>query len=106
MELSSIGKHIKEKRLSKSWRQDELAEKTNLSVVYIGMIERGEKIPRLETFIRIVNALGVSADEILEEVVDTGYQVRVSQYMDKLDKLSKSERDKIFQIVDIMLKEK
>ena len=46
MDLTSIGKHIREKRIAKSWKQDELAEKTELSVVYIGMIERGEGLPR------------------------------------------------------------
>lgn len=51
MDLSGIGKQIREARLQKSWNQDQLAEKTNLSLAYIGMIERGEKIPKLETFI-------------------------------------------------------
>lgn len=49
MDLSGIGKQIREARLQKSWNQDQLAEKTNLSLAYIGMIERGEKIPKLET---------------------------------------------------------
>ena len=48
MDLSGIGKQIREARLQKSWNQDQLAEKTNLSLAYIGMIERGEKIPKLE----------------------------------------------------------
>lgn len=38
---------------------------------YIGMVERGEKIPSLETFINILNALGVSADMVLSEVLNT-----------------------------------
>lgn len=103
MELTSIGAHIKKARLSKSWKQDELAEKTDLSIAYIGMIERGEKIPKLETFIRIINVLGVSADEMLEEVINTGYKVRMSKYIDKLDKLSGEDRRKILDIMEIMM---
>lgn len=38
MDLSGIGKQIREARLQKSWNQDQLAEKTNLSLAYIGMI--------------------------------------------------------------------
>lgn len=106
MDLSSIGRHIKEKRLQKSWKQDTLAEKTDLSVTYIGMIERGEKIPKLETFIRIINVLDSSADEILEDVVNTGYKVRMSCYIDKMEQLSGDDRNRLFQIIDIMLKDK
>ncbi len=102
MDLSSIGKHIREKRLSKSWKQDELAEKTELSVVYIGMIERGEKTPKLETFIKIINALDVSADEVLEDVLDKGYKVRISKYAKKLDAMSKNQRDLFFQFIDAL----
>ena len=53
MDLKTIGKRIKEKRLDRSWSQENLSEKVGLSPVYIGMIERGEKQPKLETFIRI-----------------------------------------------------
>ena len=60
MDLKSIGKRIREKRIDHSWSQEELAEKVNVSPVYIGMIERGEKLPRLETFISIVNVLDVT----------------------------------------------
>ena len=80
MDLSGIGKQIREARLQKSWNQDQLAEKTNLSLAYIGMIERGEKIPKLETFIRIINTLEISADVVLQDVLVNGYQVRMSRY--------------------------
>lgn len=102
MDLTSIGKHIREKRLSKSWKQDELAEKTELSVVYIGMIERGEKLPRLETFINILNVLDASADEMLEDVLKDGYRIRVSKYAQKLDAMSEKQRDLFFQLIDAL----
>lgn len=100
MDLSSIGKHIKEKRISKSWKRDELAEKTDLSVVYIGMIERGEKTPKLETFIRIINVLDISADEVLEDVLNDGYKVRMSRYVEKLDAMTQNQRNLFFQLID------
>lgn len=106
MDLSSIGKHLKEKRLQKSWTQEKLAEKLNLSPAYIGMIERGEKIPKLETFIRIINELGVSADVALEDVTNTGYQVRMSQYIDRIEGLPKDRQKQIYEVLDVMLKGK
>ena len=53
---------------------------------YIGMIERGEKIPSLETFINILNSLGVSADMVLSDVLDNGYTVKDSLLNEKLEK--------------------
>ena len=104
MDLSGNGKQIREARLQKSWNQDQLAEKTNLSLAYIGMIERGEKIPKLETFIRIINTLEISADVVLQDVLVNGYQVRMSRYLEKMDQLSKEKRDDILEIVDVLLK--
>ena len=104
MDLSGIGKQIREARLQKSWNQDQLAEKTNLSLAYIGMIERGEKIPKLETFIRIINTLEIFADVVLQDVLVNGYQVRMSRYLEKMDQLSKEKRDDILEIVDVLLK--
>ena len=85
MDLSGIGKQIHEARLQKSWNQDQLAEKTSLSLAYIGMIERGEKIPKLETFIRILNTLEIPADIVLQDVLVNGYQVRMSWYVERMD---------------------
>ena len=53
MKLDTIGKNIRKFREIKKLRQEDLAEKTDLTTNYIGMIERGEKIPSLETFINI-----------------------------------------------------
>ena len=51
MKLDTIGKNIRKFRLARKLRQEDLAEKTDLTTNYIGMVERGEKIPSLETFI-------------------------------------------------------
>ena len=56
MKLGTIGKNIRKYRLAKKLRQEDLAEKTGLTANYIGMVERGEKIPSLETFLTILNA--------------------------------------------------
>ena len=52
MKLESIGKNIRKFRVDRKVRQEDLAEMTNLSTAYIGMVERGEKTPSLETFLQ------------------------------------------------------
>ena len=104
VQLASIGKNIRQFRIRKKLRQEDLAERSGLSTNYIGMVERGEKIPSLETFICIVNALGVTADMVLSDVLDNGYEVKNSLLNEKLKKLSKSERDKIYAVIDTMIR--
>ena len=104
VELESIGKNIRKYRLMKKLRQEDLAEKAGLSINYVGAIERGEKVPSLETLLVIINALGVSADMILTDVIETGYLVKDSLLAEKLDKLSAEDRAKIYDIIDTMLK--
>ena len=105
MRLATIGKNIRKYRLMKKLRQEDLAEKAGLTANYIGMVERGEKIPSLETFIKILNTLGVSADMVLSDVLDNGYTVKNSMLNDKLEKLAPEDRNRIYEVIDTMIKQ-
>lgn len=104
MKLDTIGKNIRKFREIKKLRQEDLAEKADLTTNYIGMIERGEKIPSLETFINILNSLGVSADMVLSDVLDNGYKVKNSLLNEKLEKLVPEDRNRIYEVIDTMMK--
>ncbi len=104
MKLETIGINIRKFRVARKMRQEDLAEKTDLSANYIGMVERGEKIPALETFIKIADALNVSADMLLCDVVAAGYEVKNSMLNEKLSKLSTTDREKIYDVIDVMIK--
>lgn len=82
----------------------DLAEKVELSLNYMGSLERGEKTPALSTFIDIVNALGVSADMLLCDVVDAGYLVKDSLLTEKLEKVSVKDRETIYDVIDTLVK--
>ena len=60
-----LGNKIRYYRTQKGISQEELAGITDVSRVFIGFIERGEKKPSLETLIVISNALNVPVDELL-----------------------------------------
>ena len=105
MKLATIGKNIRKYRLMKKLRQEDLAEKAGLTANYIGKVERGEKIPSLETFIKILNTLGVSADMVLSDVLDNGYTVKNSMLNDKLEKLAPEDRNRIYEVIDTMIKQ-
>ncbi len=104
MKLDTIGKNIRKFHEIKKLRQEDLAKKTDLTTNYISMIERGEKIPSLETFINILNSLGVSADMVLSDVLDNGYTVKDSLLNEKLEKLVPEDRNRIYEVIDTMMK--
>ncbi len=60
----SFGRRVKELRKKSGLTQEELAEKTELSVTFIGLVERGVNIPSVKTCDKIAKALGVSLDEL------------------------------------------
>lgn len=104
MTTDSIGRNIRKYRVEKKMRQEDLAEKTGLSANYIGMLERGEKLPALDTFISILNALGITADAVLCDVLENGYTVKNSLINDKLQSLPESERNKIYEVIETLIK--
>lgn len=60
-----IGKRIRAVRLVKGMTQEKLAELVEVGTTHISHIETGNTIPSMKIFIAIVNALNVSADELL-----------------------------------------
>lgn len=103
MNTASIGKRIRKFREHKGWRQEDFAEKIGLSVTYTGMIERGEKVPKLETFITIANVLEVSADQLLADVLTTGYDIKSSALTEEIAKLTPVERERVYRVITAMI---
>lgn len=105
LDSSKIGNRIRMAREEKQWRQEDLAESVGKTSTYIGMIERGERMPKMETFIDIISALNVSADIILCDVVEYGYKIRLSKYEEQISKLEKKERERLYSIIGAYLEE-
>ncbi len=103
MEYKSIGKNIRKCRDELGITQERLAEMVNLSVSYMGAIERGEKLPKLKVFISIANALKVSSDVLLSGVLDVGNQIIASELSEELSGLSKSDQIRIFNVLRAMI---
>ncbi len=62
----SIGKRIKFLRENKGYTQENLADKTGLSLDYIGKIEVNINKPGLKSLIKIANALEVHIKELFD----------------------------------------
>ena len=65
--------------------------------------ERGEKFPSLGSFILIANALEVSADLLLTDVLTADYTVKESLLAEKLDGLSVIQRNQVYTVLGALL---
>jgi len=60
-----IGMRIKKSRTGIGYTQEKFAELTGISTSFVGHIERGEKVPSIETLAAVSRVLGVSIDYIV-----------------------------------------
>ena len=95
MDQKAIGKRIKSAREKKGMTQEQLAERVNLSPMHVSVIERGNKLPRLETLINIANILDVSADILLQDVVNNQIKLHTSEASELIAQLSIEDQRRV-----------
>lgn len=65
IDYEALGGRIRTARKAKNFSQEKLGELCQLSTSHVGHIERGTRIPSLETLFRISKELDVSLDYLL-----------------------------------------
>ena len=100
MNAKSLGKKIKSYRTKRGWSLDECAEKIGISTRYLADIERGDKVPKLETFISILNTLTASADDVLQDSLAVGYEAKSNDIIRMLNALDVPRRKQALHIFD------
>lgn len=60
-----LGNKIRDHRQANDLTQEKLSKMTDISISFIGHIERGTRKASVETLIRIVRSLDISMDELL-----------------------------------------
>lgn len=103
MDFVAVGKRIKEVRERCGLTQEELSEEIDISSSHMSVIERGKKGPRLETLVNIANALGVSADELLQDVVDHSQVCVANELTMQIMALPYERRTKIINVLNTLL---
>lgn len=67
--LVRFGQNVRAARLARGWTQEQLAERTGLASVQISRIERGKREVRITTLIRLVRALDMPPEDLLDGLV-------------------------------------
>ncbi len=105
MDLKIVGHRIKAARDARNLSQEDLAELVSLSPTHISVLERGTKTMRLDKFIAIANALEVSADFLLVDVVDYSTIGATNELLEKLNKLKPEERRRILRVLQALIED-
>lgn len=94
-----IGERVREARMARNMSQQELAAKANISLPHISAIEHGKQSMKLVTFVRIIEALQVSADSILRADVPSVNQLYQSEFSRLIEGCSPTEIESLKRIV-------
>ena len=105
MDLRDVGLRIKKTREAKGLTQEELAALVDLSPTHISVIERGQKIPKLDTFVAITNALDVSADSLFRDVVAQSVNGVVNDLSASIMKLPPKEQKRVIRAIEAYVQE-
>lgn len=100
MDCKSTGMKLRSYRARCGWSLQECSERIGISTRYLADIERGNKVPTLETFLLILNTLHASADDVLQDSLVVGYQAKSNDIIRKLNALSVTKRKQALDIFD------
>ena len=98
-----IGKRIQELRKKNGMTQEELSEVIDITPHYLSALERGVYNIKLETLVKILNALDCSADEAFCDVVNKSCDVTSNRLSERLEALPIQEQARILAVVDTMI---
>ena len=70
MEEKGFGKRINMVRKNRGLTADKLSELCNINATYLRQIEGGTKVPSLPVFINICNALKISPNYLLQDMLE------------------------------------
>lgn len=103
MNSKSLGQKLKSYRAKCGWSLKDCSEQIGISIRYLADIERGDKIPKLETFILILNTLKASADDVLQDSLVVGYEAKSNDIIRKLETLDVNKRKQALDIFESVI---
>lgn len=105
MDVQKVGKRIQQVRKARGLTQEEFSQKVDLSAKYISNVECGFKMPKLNTFVAMANALECDANSLLSDVLDVTTGQESGLLSKKLSALPMQEQRRILRMLEIMIDE-
>ena len=105
LDYNVIGLRLRRARADKGLTQQELAEKTGLSVAFISRIERGSSHINLKRLSEFCTILNVSEGYILSGVSDKNEKYLYNEFNDILKKCSPEKQKLIYKLSQVIAEE-
>ena len=99
IDFESIGKKLKEIRLSKGLPQDAVASAAEVNTSHISNIENNRVKVSLPTLLYICNAVGVSVDYVLSGEYASDDSAIDREIMKELQSFSDDEKERVLRVV-------
>lgn len=93
MEGKGLGRRINMVRKDRGFTSDKLSELCNINATYLRQIEGGAKMPSLPVFIDICNALKISPDYLLQDVLVGNDVSRIRELAELWESTSPSQQE-------------
>ena len=104
IDLKSVGERIREARKAKKLTQNQLADELEVSPAYISDIEMGKVNFGITTFMKITEALQISADRLLCTNIPEMEHINSTEISNILKGRDQSEVQSIIRILKEMVK--
>ena len=95
--IEQLGNRIQQFREARGLTQEELAAQAGISIKHISVLERGLKIPRLATFLKIGEVLGVTPNDLLSDGEASSDYLKAIEA--KVAPLPLEKQEKIYKII-------
>ena len=99
MDYAEVGKRIASCRVRQRLTQEDLSELSGVSIPHISNIENGKTKIKVDTLVRLSNALHVSTDYLLCGSVDAAQPIQDQEIAELLKGCDAEERSAVYQIV-------
>lgn len=102
---ADFGNKVAQLRKERDLSRDELGEKIGTSGAIVGRYERGDMKPSIEIAAKIAEALDVSLDFLMGLSSELVKDKKMVTRLEDIKKLPEKERDKIFEYIDLIIRD-
>ena len=93
MDKKLLGKRINTARKERGWTSERLSEACNINSTYLRQIEAGTKVPSLQVFVLLCEALRVSPTYVLLELWQTATPKQIAMMSSMIRSALEASKD-------------
>lgn len=97
---AEIGERIRLYRMKKNWTQADLAERSESNISHIGSIERGEKVPTVDTIYKFCQALDLPLETLFENLIPGNPPTEIpTKFYNLINELPEKEQKVLYDLL-------